>query len=88
MRIINELSIEARILIPESDKLQDLASELNKYSKISFQRLYKSLNENSALFIVDSRAILDLEFGKDDNLSNSEKNFSFIPIRKDRCNLI
>jgi sugar-specific transcriptional regulator TrmB len=42
MRIINELSIEARILIPESDKLQDLASELNKYSKISFQRLYKS----------------------------------------------
>lgn len=75
MRIINELNIEARILIPESDKLQDLAAELNKYSKISFQRLYKSFNENSALFIVDSRAILDLEFGKDDNLSNSKKKF-------------
>jgi hypothetical protein len=73
--IIIRLNINTRILIPESNDLQDLAFKLSKYSNISFQRLYKSLNENSALFILDSKAILDLEFREDGYLSKSDREF-------------
>ena len=72
IRVISETNIDARILIAESDELQDFAYELNKYSRINFQRLYKSVNKNSALFVIDSRSLLDLEFRKGPDISNSD----------------
>jgi hypothetical protein len=42
MNILFNLNIYTRILIPGSGGLQGLAFELNKHSRISFQRLYKS----------------------------------------------
>jgi sugar-specific transcriptional regulator TrmB len=63
--VIGELNINTRILIPESDELQDFANELNKYPTINFQRLYRSIDNNSVLFIIDTSSLLDLEFKKD-----------------------
>ena len=77
VNILFNLNIHTRILIPGSDGLQGLAFELNKHSRISFQRLYKSLNEDSAIFIVDSNVILALELGKAEDLSRSEKGHLF-----------
>ena len=73
IKIFAELDIDVRILIPGSDELRDLAFELEKHTKVSFQRLYRPLNEDSAIFVIDSNAILDLELRKDGNLSNNEK---------------
>jgi hypothetical protein len=73
IKIFAELDFDVRILIPGSDELRDLAFELEKHSKVSFQRLYRPLNEDSAIFVIDSNAILDLELRKDGNLSNNEK---------------
>ncbi len=77
VNILFNLNIHTRILIPGSGGLQGLAFELNKHSRISFQRLYKSLNEDSAIFIVDSNVILALELGKAEDLSRSEKGHLF-----------
>ena len=55
------------------NRLRDLAIELEKHSKFNFQRLYRPLSNDSVIFVIDSNAILDLEFKKDENISNSEK---------------
>ena len=82
MNILFNLNIYTRILIPGSDGLQGLAFELNNHSRISFQRLYKSLAKDSAIFIVDSNAILALEVGKAEDLSRSEKRYLFYSNRQ------
>ena len=58
--------------------MRDLAFELEKHSKMSFQRLYRPLSKDSAIFVIDSNAILDLEFKKDEDISNSEKELLFL----------
>ena len=73
IKIFSELNIDVRILIPGSDALRDLTFELEKHSKVSFRRLYRPLSEDSAIFVIDSNAILDLEFREDRNLSNGGK---------------
>jgi hypothetical protein len=73
IKILVELNVDVRILIPGSDRLRDLAIELEKHSKFNFQRLYRPLSNDSVIFVIDSNAILDLEFKKDENISNSEK---------------
>lgn len=73
IKILVELNVDVRILIPWSDRLPDLIIELEKHSKFNFQRLYRPLNNDSVIFVIDSNAILDLEFKKDENISNSEK---------------
>ena len=70
IQLITELNINTRILIPESNELQDFAYKLNKYQTINFQRLYKPIDNSSALFIIDSTSFLDLEFRKDTHISN------------------
>lgn len=73
IKIFSELNIDVRILIPGSDALRDLTFELEKHSKVSFRRLYRPLSEDSAIFVIDSNAILDLEFREDRDLSNGGK---------------
>jgi hypothetical protein len=73
IKILVELNVDVRILIPGSDRLRDLAIELEKHSKFRFQRLYRPLSNDSVLFVIDSNAILDLEFKKEEDISNSEK---------------
>jgi hypothetical protein len=73
IKIFSELNVDVRVLIPGSDGLRDLAFELEKHSKVNFQRLYRPLSKDSATFVIDSNAILDLEFKKDEDVSNSEK---------------
>jgi hypothetical protein len=73
IKILVELNVDVRILIPGSDRLRDLAIELEKHSKFRFQRLYRPLSNDSMIFVIDSNAILDLEFKKEEDLSNSEK---------------
>jgi hypothetical protein len=73
IKIFSELNVDVRILIPGSDGLQDLAFELEKHSKVRFQRLYRPLSKDSAIFVIDSNAILDLEFKKGEDISNGEK---------------
>jgi hypothetical protein len=73
IKILVELNVDVRILIPGSDKLRDLAIELEKHSKFRFQRLYRPLSNDSVIFVIDSNAILDLEFKKEEDISNSEK---------------
>ena len=70
IQLITELNINTRILIPESNELQDFAYKLNKYQTINFQRLYKPIDNSSALFIIDSTSFLDLEFRKVTHISN------------------
>ena len=73
IKILVELNVDVRILIPGSDRLRDLAIELEKHSKFNFQRLYRPLSNDSVIFVIDSNAILDLEFKKEEEISNSEK---------------
>ena len=73
IKIFSELNVDVRILIPGSDGLRDLAFELEKNSKVRFQRLYRPLSKESAIFIIDSNAILDLEFKKDEEISNDKE---------------
>ena len=73
IKIFSELNVDVRILIPGSDGLRDLVFELEKNSKVRFQRLYRPLSKESAIFIIDSNAILDLEFKKDEEISNGEE---------------
>jgi hypothetical protein len=73
IKILVELNVDVRILIPGSDRLRDLAIELEKHSKFRFQRLYRPLSNDSVIFVIDSNAILDLEFKKEEDISNSEK---------------
>ena len=73
MKIFSELNVDTRILIPRSDGLRDLAFELEKHSKVKLQRLYRPLSKDSAIFVIDSNAILDLEFKKDEYISNGAK---------------
>jgi hypothetical protein len=72
IKIFSELDVDVRILIPGSDGLRDLAFELEKHSKVRFQRLYRPLSKDSAIFVIDPNAILDLEFKKDKDLSNGD----------------
>jgi hypothetical protein len=72
IKIFSELNVDVRILIPGSDGLRDLAFELQKHSKVRFQRLYRPLSKDSAIFVIDSNAILDLEFKKDKDISNGD----------------
>jgi hypothetical protein len=67
IRTIDELNIDSRILIPHSTEFQNLASELNKRSKINIEHLHKSLNENLVLFILDRSTMLNLEFRENDD---------------------
>jgi hypothetical protein len=53
--------------------LRDLAVELEKHSKVKFQCLYRPLSKDSAIFVIDSNAILDLEFKKDEYISDDAK---------------
>jgi len=73
IEIFSELNVDVRILIPGSDGLQDLAIELEKHSNFKFQRLYNPLTKDNAIFVIDSNAILDLEFKKDEDILNGEK---------------
>ena len=73
IKIFSELNVDVRILIPGSGGLRDLAFELEKHSKVRFQRLYRPLSKDFVIFVIDSNAILDLEFKKDEYISNSEK---------------
>ena len=73
MKIINARDIDARILIPESSKSPGLGLELGKFPRINIQYLYKSLNENFALFIIDAHAILSLKLGRDDSSLENDK---------------
>jgi hypothetical protein len=73
IKILVELNVDVRILIPGSERLRDLAIELEKHSKFNFQRLYRPLSNDSVIFVIDSNAILDLEFKKEEEISNSEK---------------
>ena len=73
IKIFSELDVDVRILIPGSDGLRDLSFELEKHSKVRFQRLYRPLSKDSAIFVIDSNAILDLEFKKDEDISNGGK---------------
>lgn len=50
----------------------DLAFELEKHPKVNLQRLYRPLSKDFAIFVIDSNAILDLEFKKDENISNGD----------------
>ncbi len=59
LKILVELNVDVRILIPGSDRLRDLAIELEKHSKFRFQRLYRPLSNDSVIFVIDSNAILD-----------------------------
>jgi hypothetical protein len=72
IKIFAELNVDVRILIPGSDGLRDLAFELEKHSKVRFQRLYRPLSKDSAIFVIDSNAILDLELKKDEDISNGD----------------
>ena len=73
IKILVELNVDVRILIPGSDRLRYLAIELEKHSKFRFQRLYRPLSNDSVIFVIDSNAILDLELKKEEDISNSEK---------------
>lgn len=73
IKILVDLNVDVRILIPGSERLRDLAIELEKHSKFNFQRLYRPLSKDSVIFVIDSNAILDLELKKDENVSNSDK---------------
>lgn len=72
IKIFSELNVNVRILIPGSDGLGDLAFELEKHPKVNLQRLYRPLSKDFAIFVIDSNAILDLEFKKDENISNGD----------------
>jgi hypothetical protein len=82
IKIFSGLNIDVRILIPGSEGLRDLAYELEKHSKVSFQRLYRPLNGDYAIFVIDSSAILDLELRKDGDLLNNEKKLLFYSERE------
>ena len=71
IKIFSELNLDVRILIPGSDGLQDLAFELEKHSKVRFQRLYKPFSQDFVIFVIDSNATLDLEFKKDEYISTN-----------------
>ena len=73
IKIFSELNVDVRILIPGSDGLRDLAFELEKHSKVRFQRLYRPFSQDFVIFVIDSNAILDLEFKKDEYISNGGK---------------
>jgi hypothetical protein len=73
IKIFSELNVDVRILIPGSDGLRDLAFKLEKHSKVRFQRLYRPFSQDFVIFVIDSNAILDLEFKKDEYISNGGK---------------
>lgn len=73
IKVFSELNVDVRILIPGSDGLRDLAFELEKHSKVRFQRLYRPFSQDFVIFVIDSNAILDLEFKKDEYISNDGK---------------
>jgi hypothetical protein len=73
IKIFSELNVDVRILIPGSDGLRDLAFELEKHSKVRFQRLYRPFSQDFVIFVIDSNASLDLEFKKDEYISNGGK---------------
>ena len=88
IKIFSELNVDARILFPGSDGLRDLAFELEKYSKVRFQRLYRPLSKDSVIFVIDSNAILDLELKKRKTSQRVRRSYLFTLRKNHRCSPI
>lgn len=73
IKIISKLNVDVRILIPESEGLQDLSFGLKNYSGVKLRYLYKPLTKDHAVFVIDSNAILDLEFKKKEDILNGDE---------------